>query len=82
MGDGAKKESLQKRVQEEQIGNVTMLPPVPKEEVSRYISITSAALVNLKKSPTFLTVLPSKIFENAAMQKPILLGVDGDGADG
>jgi glycosyltransferase involved in cell wall biosynthesis len=31
----------------------------------------------LKDSPVFRTVLPSKIFESAAMKKPILLGVDG-----
>ena len=35
-------------------------------------------LINpLKKSDTFKSVIPSKIFESAAMQKPILLGVDG-----
>ena len=36
------------------------------------------ALVNLKKSDTFKTVIPSKIFEAAALQKPILLGLEGE----
>ena len=54
------------------------LPFVSKEEVVRYISITDVALVPLKKSDTFKTVIPSKIFENAAMEKPILLGVEGE----
>src|SRR5699024_3991714 len=35
------------------------------------------ALVPLKKSDTFKTVIPSKIFEAAAMDLPILLGVEG-----
>ncbi|MEM6319805.1 MAG: hypothetical protein AAF960_19185 [Bacteroidota bacterium] len=35
-------------------------------------------LVNLKKSDTFKTVVPSKIFESAAMAKPILLGAEGE----
>ena len=35
----------------------------------------------LKKSDLFKTVIPSKIFENAAMQTPILLGVEGESAD-
>jgi glycosyltransferase involved in cell wall biosynthesis len=36
------------------------------------------SLVNLKKSDTFKTVIPSKIFEAAALQKPILLGLEGE----
>ena len=36
------------------------------------------ALVNLRRDPLFKTVLPSKIFETAAMHIPILLGVDGE----
>ncbi len=55
-----------------------MLDPVPKSEIGQYISIIDVALVPLKKSDTFKTVIPSKIFENAAMEKPILLGVEGE----
>jgi glycosyltransferase involved in cell wall biosynthesis len=33
--------------------------------------------VPLKKANTFKTVIPSKIFEAAAMETPILLGVEG-----
>ena len=36
------------------------------------------ALVPLRNKKTFRTVLPSKIFENAACGKPILLGVAGE----
>ena len=32
----------------------------------------------LKKNDAYLKVIPSKIFELAAMGKPILLGVDGE----
>jgi glycosyltransferase involved in cell wall biosynthesis len=39
------------------------------------------ALVNLIKSDTFLDVIPSKIFEAAAVQKPILLGLEGETKD-
>mgnify|MGYP001432126977 FL=1 len=35
-------------------------------------------IVNLKRSKTFRTVIPSKIFEFVAMRKPFLLGVDGE----
>jgi glycosyltransferase involved in cell wall biosynthesis len=46
--------------------------------VKQYISILDIALVNLKKSDLFKTVIPSKIFENAGMQIPVLLGVEGE----
>ena len=35
-------------------------------------------MVNLKKSDTFKSVIPSKIFEAAAFKKPILLGLQGE----
>ena len=58
--------------------NVTLLDAIPKSEVANHISLADIALINLRKSDTFKKVLPSKIFENAAMEKPILLGVEGE----
>lgn len=78
IGGGAAKAELEERVKREGYPNVSMLSSVSKAEIGRYISITDVALVPLKKSDTFKTVIPSKIFENAAMQKPILLGVEGE----
>ncbi len=78
LGTGAQKEKLLEQKNKLKLTNVTMLDPVPKKEVSRYISILDTALVNLRKSDTFKTVIPSKIFELAAMYKPILLGVEGE----
>src|SRR5690606_34873628 len=60
------------------IDNVTMLGPVEKKMVMEYISILDVGLVNLKKSDTFKSVIPSKIFELSAMYKPILIGVEGE----
>ncbi|HRI01612.1 MAG TPA: glycosyltransferase family 4 protein [Saprospiraceae bacterium] len=78
IGNGAEKNKLKDLVKSLQCNNVTMLDSVPKSQMIHYISIIDVALVNLKKSETFKTVIPSKIFENAAMQKPILLGVEGE----
>lgn len=78
IGDGAEKEKLLELQQKLQLSNVSLHAPVPKSEIKKYISITDIALVPLKRSDTFKTVIPSKIFENAAMQKPILLGVEGE----
>jgi len=78
VGDGAKKKELEQQVKKYKLTNVTLLPSVPKAEVARYLSVTDAALVNLRRADAFKTVIPSKIFENAAMGKPILLGVEGE----
>lgn len=78
IGDGSEKENLLRLKEMVQADNVIMLPTVSKSEISRYISISDVALVNLKKLDTFKGVIPSKIFENAAMRKPVLLGVEGE----
>ena len=78
IGGGAKKEELQQLKEDLNLSNVTMLGIVSKAEIKDYISILDVALVNLKKSKTFVSVIPSKIFENTAMHKPILLGVEGE----
>ena len=77
IGDGAEKAALRSLLASMALDNVTMLDPVPKDMVARYLSVFDVSLVPLKRSDTFLSVIPSKIFEAAAMHKPILLGVDG-----
>ena len=78
IGEGAEKENLLQQASDLKLNNVTFMPFVPKHEVVRYLSLMDVALVNLKKSDTFKTVIPSKIFEAAALQKPILLGLEGE----
>ena len=78
LGNGAERETLLKLKEELHCDNVTMLESVSKQEVKRYISILDICLINLRKSELFTTVIPSKIFENAAMSIPILMGVQGE----
>jgi glycosyltransferase involved in cell wall biosynthesis len=78
IGDGAEKKNLLMEKEKLCLKNVTILEPVSKKEVKQYLSILDISLINLKKSDLFKTVIPSKIFENAAMQIPVLIGVDGE----
>jgi glycosyltransferase involved in cell wall biosynthesis len=78
VGSGAMKKALIDQAEKLELTNVTFLDSVQKELVWRYISILGAMIVPLKKSHLFKTVIPSKIFETAAMNTPILLGVDGE----
>ena len=77
VGDGAKKAKVVQLAKELNLKNVTFLEPISKDEVPRYLSICDISLAPLKRSDTFKTVIPSKIFEASAMQKPTLLGVEG-----
>ena len=78
VGDGAEKESLVKYGSKLKKKNFTFLDSVPKNKIIDFISLSNYALVNLKRSNEFKNVIPSKIFENIAMYKPILLGVEGE----
>lgn len=77
IGDGAEKANVKAKAQNLDLTNVSFLDPVEKGKVNQYIAALDAVLVPLRKSDTFKTVIPSKIFEAACMGKPILLGVDG-----
>lgn len=77
IGDGAEKKKLVQDAKRRGLENVTFLNPVPKQEIPEYLSTIDVSLVPLKKADTFKTVIPSKIFEAAAMETPVLLGVEG-----
>lgn len=77
IGDGAVKQSVVELANKLELTNVTFLNSVSKNEVPEYLSICDVSLAPLKKDDNFKTVIPSKIFEAAAMLKPTLLGVEG-----
>ena len=79
VGDGSEAEALTR--QAGGLGNVTLHPAVAKGDVPRFLATADAALVPLKRQDTFRSVIPSKIFEAAAMRRPILLGVEGQAAE-
>ncbi len=76
IGDGAEKEKIVQLADTLLLQNITFLNAISKEEVPRYLSVIDVSLAPLKKSDTFKSVIPSKIFEASAMQKPTLLGVE------
>jgi glycosyltransferase involved in cell wall biosynthesis len=78
VGDGSEKQNLLEYSKTLDSNNFTFLDSVTKSEIPLYIDMSDYSLVNLKKSNEFKNVIPSKIFENIAMYKPILLGVEGE----
>ncbi len=81
VGDGGAKSEAVSLARELNLKNVTFLDSVPKAQVPAIIASSDVALVPLRRSDTFKTVIPSKIFESAAMRRPILLGVEGQAAE-
>jgi glycosyltransferase involved in cell wall biosynthesis len=80
LGDGAEKTSLKTMAAESRLDNVVFVDSVPRSEVVRYWSLVDLALIHLKRTPLFETVIPSKLFECMAMGLPILHGVAGESA--
>jgi glycosyltransferase involved in cell wall biosynthesis len=71
VGDGAEREEVMAYAQE--LPNVLFIPQQPKEMMQKWWSLCNIALVPLKNTPLFSTVIPSKIFEAAAFDVPVLL---------
>ena len=81
VGEGAVRKDLQMQARSAGLDNVIFTGRQPKELMPAFLSIADACLVHLRKTDLFASVLPSKIFEAAAMARPIVLGVEGDAAD-
>lgn len=73
VGDGAERELIQSKANDEGVTNVVFVPPKPKVEIINYWALCDVALVHLRDSPVFETVIPSKIFEAMAMHLPVVL---------
>jgi glycosyltransferase involved in cell wall biosynthesis len=78
VGDGAERENLLKRQAELNLNNVLMLPQQNKKSIPEILAASDACMVLLRRTELFKTVIPSKIFEAMAMERPIILGVDGE----
>ncbi len=77
IGDGAMKQKIVELANNLALKNITFLDSITKDDVPRYLAICDISLAPLKKEDNFKMVIPSKIFEASAMQKPTLLGVEG-----
>jgi glycosyltransferase involved in cell wall biosynthesis len=81
VGDGAVREELEARARGEGLAEVVFTGRQPKTSMPEFLAAADACLVHLTRTELFKTVLPSKIFEAAAMRRPIVLGVEGFAAE-
>ena len=82
VGDGAHREKLERNVVESNLGDmVRFTGRLPKSEMPMVLASSDCLLIHLKKTDLFATVIPSKIFETMAMERPLVMGVQGESAD-
>lgn len=81
IGDGGRKAQLEDELTSNGVTNVKILPPISRSELISMYQKSDILFLHLNDSPAFKKVLPSKIFEYAAMGKPIWAGVSGYAAD-
>lgn len=81
VGDGAERGRLQQACHDRDLQSmVKFTGRLPKSEISTVLASSDAILIHLKKCDLFETVIPSKIFEAMAMNRPLIMGVQGESA--
>ena len=75
IGDGGMKALLKDKLEELGVHNVELLNPVSREKLIGYYNDSDFLLLHLNDLEAFKKVLPSKLFEYAAFDKPIVAGV-------
>lgn len=79
IGDGGRRDALRAALADED--NVELSPPVARPALIDAYRRADVLFLHLNDYDAFRKVLPSKLFEYAAMGKPILAGVAGCAAD-
>ncbi|MFO8129935.1 MAG: glycosyltransferase family 4 protein [Bacteroidales bacterium] len=78
LGSGPLKRDLVELKEKMGLQNVCFPEPVSKKEIPAVLRECDASVVPLKKLDLFRGAIPSKIFEVLAMEKPVILGVEGE----
>lgn len=77
VGDGMQKSSLKEKAKDYNLSNIQFIDSVSKQEVNDYIVACDVCMAILKKTDTFKTVYPNKVFDYMRCKKPVLVTIDG-----
>jgi len=64
--------------QERGLDNIRFIGGQPRERIPALVSAADVCLVMLKKSDVFKTVIPTKLLEYMACERPVIIAVDGE----
>lgn len=81
IGDGGRRSQLKNAIEVAGCRNVTLAPPVRRDELIAAYQNADVLFLHLNDYDAFRKVLPSKLFEYAALGKPIWAGVAGYSAE-
>jgi glycosyltransferase involved in cell wall biosynthesis len=81
VGEGARRKALMSMAGSLGLNNVTFTGAVPSAVAVDYLALSDTIVIPLRKAALFEGALPSKIFEAAAMERPIVLSANGLSAD-
>lgn len=77
IGDGGARQKLVDAIDDAGVTNVELRPPVNRQRLIELYQQADYLFVHLNDLPAFERVLPSKLFEYGATDKPIVAGVAG-----
>jgi colanic acid biosynthesis glycosyl transferase WcaI len=77
IGEGAERQRIMELAAARGLTNVQFLGEQPREKIPVYISAADVGLVLLKKTELFKTVIPTKLLEYMACERPVVVAVDG-----
>jgi glycosyltransferase involved in cell wall biosynthesis len=81
IGDGGRKPALDSALKSMNVTNVELLPPMKRDALLEAYRAADVLFLHLNDYEAFKKVLPSKLFEYAALGKPVWAGVSGYAAD-
>ena len=81
IGDGGRRDALVQALAATGVTNVELRPPVNRAELLELYRAADVLFLHLNDYDAFKKVLPSKIFEYAALGKPVWAGVSGYAAE-
>ena len=77
IGEGAEKDRIVELATARRLSNVRFLGQQPRERIPAYVSAADLCLVMLRKAELFKTVIPTKMLEYMACERPVIIAVDG-----
>ena len=77
IGEGAEKDHIVQLAAGRGLRNIRILDQQPRECIPAFISAADVCLVMLKKTDLFKTVIPTKLLEYMACERPVIVAVDG-----
>jgi glycosyltransferase involved in cell wall biosynthesis len=77
-GSGPEKPALLRMAEKMELKSVVFPDSMPKNKMLSVINESDAGIIPLKNLELFRGAIPSKIFDNLALKKPVLLGIEGE----